>query len=160
MSMIHRHFLCGLLGLVALSSCTDDHYYDTPGYMAPGTNPRPYGPSPYAPGAGQLPPGTPGGYGPQPGAPYSPYGQDYPAPNQPGTQTPPGGQISGATTPSDIAPPPPITGTRDYPVARRSPDNPNYVISPFDPKRQIDVTGYASGKLVKDPENRKIFRVP
>lgn len=47
----------------------------------------------------------------------------------------------------------------EYPVARRSND-PGQVFSPYAPNQRIDVTGFRSGQLAKDPRNGKIFRVP
>jgi hypothetical protein len=44
-------------------------------------------------------------------------------------------------------------------VARRT-SNPNRVISPYPPYNVIDVTGFESGSLARDPSNKKIFRVP
>jgi len=55
------------------------------------------------------------------------------------------------------APPPPAT--RDHPVARRT-ANPNQVISPYPPYNVIDITGFRSGDLARDPINQQIFRVP
>ena len=51
--------------------------------------------------------------------------------------------------------------TRDqYPAAERT-DNPDRVISPFGPDYNvIDVAGFRSGQLAKDPSNGKIFRIP
>ncbi len=69
----------------------------------------------------------------------------------------PGGQQSGYD-----APPPPRERppTRDsYPMAERT-DNPNRVISPYAPYNVIDVEGFRSGQLAKDPSNQKIFRIP
>jgi hypothetical protein len=54
------------------------------------------------------------------------------------------------------APPPPRP---TYPEARRT-ANPNQVISPYAPYNVIDVEGFKSGALAKDPSNGKIFRVP
>ncbi len=55
------------------------------------------------------------------------------------------------------APPQP---TRDqYPVAERT-DNPGRVISPYSPYNVIDVEGFRSGQLAKDPSNGQIFRIP
>jgi len=52
------------------------------------------------------------------------------------------------------------TTRRDYPVAERT-AKPNQVISPYGPKYNvIDVTGFRSGQLARDPSNGKIFRVP
>ncbi len=57
--------------------------------------------------------------------------------------------------------PPPQQPTRpgDYPTAR-STANPNEVISPYEPYNIIDVEGFSSGQLARDPSNQKIFRVP
>jgi hypothetical protein len=48
---------------------------------------------------------------------------------------------------------------REYPVAERT-NNPNQVLSPYAPYNVIDVAGFKSGQLAKDPSNGKIFRVP
>lgn len=64
------------------------------------------------------------------------------------------------TTYSDPAPPPPVaTRPGEYPTARRT-ANPNEVISPYEPYNIIDVEGFRSGQLARDPSNSKIFRVP
>ncbi len=50
--------------------------------------------------------------------------------------------------------------TRDqYPVAERT-ANPNHVISPYSPYNVINVEGFRSGQLAKDPSNQKVFRIP
>jgi hypothetical protein len=60
-------------------------------------------------------------------------------------------------------PPPPVTtppGT--YPLAKPT-DNPDQVISPYEPYNVIDISGpprLTSGQLARDPSNKKIFRVP
>lgn len=65
----------------------------------------------------------------------------------------------------DIAPPPqnpaPDAPTRpgEYPLARPT-AKPGEVISPYEPYNVIDVTGFTSGQLARDPSNKKIFRVP
>lgn len=46
-----------------------------------------------------------------------------------------------------------------YPSAERT-DNPNRVISPYAPYNVIDVEGFRTGQLAKDPSNGKIFRIP
>lgn len=46
-----------------------------------------------------------------------------------------------------------------YPMAQRT-ENPNQVLSPFPPYNVIDVTGFTSGQLARDPSNQQIFRVP
>lgn len=60
-------------------------------------------------------------------------------------------------------PPPPVERVPrrdDYPIAERT-DNPNQVISPYGPDYNvIDVEGFRSGQLAKDPSNGKIFRIP
>lgn len=48
-----------------------------------------------------------------------------------------------------------------FPVAKAVPGKPGVVYNPFDPKGSlIDVSGYASGSKVKDPDSQKIFIVP
>jgi hypothetical protein len=48
-----------------------------------------------------------------------------------------------------------------FPVAKAVPGRPGVVYNPFDPKGGlIDVSGYASGSKVKDPDSQKIFVVP
>jgi len=46
-----------------------------------------------------------------------------------------------------------------YPMARPT-ANPNEVISPFPPYNLIDVEGFRSGQLARDPSNKRIFVVP
>ncbi len=53
--------------------------------------------------------------------------------------------------------PEPVRG--EYPLARRT-ANPDQVISPYEPFNVIDVTGFSSGQLARDPSNKKIFRIP
>ena len=49
---------------------------------------------------------------------------------------------------------------QNYPTAERT-ENPDRVISPFGPNYNvIDVSGFRSGQLARDPSNQKIFRVP
>lgn len=62
-----------------------------------------------------------------------------------------------APAPRPLAPTPPAAG--GYPTATRT-ANPNEVLSPYEPFNVIDVEGFQSGKLVRDPSNKKIFRVP
>lgn len=140
MSMTPRHFIAGLFGLCALASCTDDQYYDTHPYGQYG-NRRPA--PPYGQTGVQNPYGTPNPYG----SPYAPGGQG----NTPYGTTP-------TPTPTPTPGPGPIAPT-EYPVAQRT-NNPDQVISPFDPNRVIDISGYKSGQKVRDPENKKIFIVP
>jgi hypothetical protein len=57
------------------------------------------------------------------------------------------------------APAPAPAPRPSYPDAKRT-ANPNQVISPYAPYNVIDVEGFKSGALAKDPSNGKIFRVP
>lgn len=119
--------------------------------------------------------------------PYYPYssGGNRSAPDRstPGTETgrfepiPPSGQPSAnrppATPPSSapqqpdaprISPnSPPVPNAAptpsSYPEARPT-QNPNQVISPYAPYNVIDVEGFKSGSLARDPSNQQIFRVP
>lgn len=59
-------------------------------------------------------------------------------------------------------PEPEATGTNtsgDYPTARKT-TKASEVISPYAPYNVIDVEGFSSGQLARDPSNGKIFRVP
>jgi hypothetical protein len=56
-------------------------------------------------------------------------------------------------------PPPQPTRPGEYPTATRT-ANPNEVISPYEPYNVIDVEGFRSGQLARDPSNNQIFRVP
>ena len=48
-----------------------------------------------------------------------------------------------------------------FPVAKPVPGKPGLVFNPFNPSGgYIDVSGYASGSKVKDPDSQKIFIVP
>ena len=50
---------------------------------------------------------------------------------------------------------------QQFPTARPVPGKPGLVYNPYDPKgAYIDVTGYAPGSKVKDPDSQKIFIVP
>lgn len=46
-----------------------------------------------------------------------------------------------------------------YPTAQRT-ANPDQVLSPYEPYNVIDVAGFKSGQLARDPSNQKIFRIP
>lgn len=82
-----------------------------------------------------------------------------PVPVDPYAQAPdPYGDPPPSTAPQDV---PPAAPTRpgEYPTALRT-ANPNEVLSPFEPHNVIDVEGFRSGQLARDPSNNKIFRVP
>jgi hypothetical protein len=64
---------------------------------------------------------------------------------------------SGVVPPS--RPPPVPPAGQGYPTAQPT-DHPDQVRSPFEPFRLIDVTGFKSGQLARDPANQKIFRIP
>jgi len=79
--------------------------------------------------------------------------------------TPPDGYYDNGTYRGDYRddyrqePPQRSAPRQDYPYAERT-GNPNRVISPYSPYNVIDVDGFRSGQLAKDPSNGKIFRVP
>ncbi|MFT4175250.1 MAG: hypothetical protein QM627_01225 [Luteolibacter sp.] len=70
---------------------------------------------------------------------------------------------SGGPYSRDPAPEPAPSSSRgsgtEYPTAERT-SNPDQVISPYAPYNVIDVAGFRSGQLARDPSNQKIFRVP
>ena len=47
----------------------------------------------------------------------------------------------------------------EYPVATPT-TRPDQVLSPYAPYNVIDVEGFKTGQLAKDPSNGKIFRIP
>lgn len=70
----------------------------------------------------------------------------------------PYGQAQEDTHSAPTRPPAP-TRPGEYPTAQRT-ANPNEVISPYEPYNVIDVEGFRSGQLARDPSNNQIFRVP
>jgi hypothetical protein len=85
-----------------------------------------------------------------------------PNPPYPPQQVDPYGQQTDISPPPDRtapAPQPPPTATGNYPVAQRT-ENPDQVLSPYEPYNVIDVAGFKSGQLARDPSNQKIFRIP
>jgi hypothetical protein len=78
----------------------------------------------------------------------NPYGPDYDV-----------SPISPPPLPPLPQPTPRPTGPGEYPVAART-ANPNQVLSPYEPYNVIDIEGFKSGQLARDPSNQKIFRVP
>ncbi|MEM1085726.1 MAG: glycine zipper domain-containing protein [Verrucomicrobiota bacterium] len=71
---------------------------------------------------------------------------------------PPDGARSGVE-PNPSPAPPADPGQPDYPVARAT-GNPSQVISPFPPHQRIDISGFRSGQLARDPKSGQVFRVP
>ena len=77
-------------------------------------------------------------------------------------------RTSATETPSGNAPtkskgsPPQTTAVQpQFPTARPVPGRPGIVFNPYDPGGgYIDVSGYAPGSKVKDPDSQKIFIVP
>lgn len=134
------------LALLASSCIPPAPYRDQ---RPPQRNGEPY--YPYGPG-GQASGAETGTFEPIPpaGGPATP-----PPPRDTGPRAP---QIDAyGTTPPDSAPQPQPRAT--YPTAKRT-ANPNEVISPYAPYNVIDVEGFKSGDLAKDPSNKKIFRIP
>lgn len=127
-----------LLPLVLLAaSCFRPEPYAE--QQPPYRNGEPY--YPYAPG-GRPPEPEVGTYEPLPGAPAP---ETRPAPPE--------------TRPAPPEPRPAPIPRPSYPVARTT-GQPGRVLSPYPPYNVIDVEGFQSGALAKDPSNGKIFRVP
>lgn len=85
-----------------------------------------------------------------------------PTPKQ-GTSPATQGKAKGPATPEKAAKPAGggSAAQTTFPKAKRVPDKPGYVVSPFDSKgRYVDVSGYTSGSRVKDPWTGKLFIVP
>ena len=85
----------------------------------------------------------------------------YQGPPDPGAYHSPDGRYGpGDEFPTEPMPAPAPQPRRDqYPMAERT-ANPNQVLSPYPPYNVIDVEGFRTGQLAKDPSNGKIFRVP
>lgn len=70
-------------------------------------------------------------------------------------------RTAGATPSSGATKTPPPVSSAQFPVAKPVPGKPGLVFNPFKPSGgYIDVSGYAPGSKVKDPETQKIFVVP
>lgn len=88
--------------------------------------------------------------------------KDPPAPN---SSKPGNSGDKERSNPSPVKPPTNsgTTAKRDWPVAEPIPGKPGFVLSPYN-QRQIEVSGMASGLLVRDPSydpsEKKLFRVP
>jgi len=84
----------------------------------------------------------------------------------------PGQGGPGSTPPPDVTDPePPPSSYKTPPVKPEKPNTsnaptaqkgsvPGRVKNPFKPNEEIDVTGFPSGSLAKDPATGKVFRVP
>ncbi len=75
----------------------------------------------------------------------------------PSTETPSGN----APTRSKGSPPRSTAPQPQFPTAEPVPGRPGLVFNPYDPNGgYIDVSGFAPGSKVKDPDSQKIFIVP
>jgi hypothetical protein len=73
--------------------------------------------------------------------------------------SPDGQPQDGSTQTDPNMPPPAPTRPGEYPTARPT-AKADEVVSPYEPYNIINVEGYKSGQLVRDPHNKQIFRVP
>jgi hypothetical protein len=91
---------------------------------------------------------------------------DVDVPGQPVAATPtptPRPRVAAKKTKSQKPPPSGANqpSSSQFPVAKAVPGKPGLVYNPFDPKGGlIDVSGYAPGSKVKDPDSQRIFVVP
>lgn len=129
-------------------------------YPEPYPEPRsPYyqpGGSRYAPYDRGPGPGPDADYGAESGR-YQPLTEEGTGPRQPDARPAPAPRID-----DDFDPQPPAPQAKpkpEYPVAEAT-EKPGRVLSPYPPYNVIDVEGFKSGALAKDPSNGKIFRVP
>lgn len=162
MSTMNRLFPAAalVLGSLLLSSCYQDPW-GPPGrpYGDNGPYGDPYPQQPQPQGSYGNPDGSYGNpNGPQQPPAYDPYGNPPPRQGQQGIQDPNYGTTPPVTPPA-VTPPPTKLNPADYPVAKKG-KKPNEVISPYAPYNVIDVTGFKSGQMAKDPSNKKIFVVP
>lgn len=149
-----------VLGSLLLSSCNQDPW-GPPGrpYGDNGPYGDPYPRQPEPQSSYGDPDGSYGNpNGPQQPPAYDPYGNPPPRQGQQGIQDPNYGTTPPVTPPA-VTPTPPKLNPADYPVAKKG-KKPNEVISPYAPYNVIDVTGFKSGQMAKDPSNKKIFVVP
>ena len=71
------------------------------------------------------------------------------------------GSTTGTSRTAKSSPSPQKTAAAQFPVAKPVPGRPGLVLNPFNPSGgYIDVSGYAPGSKVKDPDSQKIFIVP
>jgi hypothetical protein len=137
------------LVLVCASCIYPEPYPDprSPYYRPGGARHSPYDREPEA--------GPRSPYGPEIGR-YQPLPDDGTGPRQPDTRPAPAPRIDDDFDPQPAPQPKP---RQEYPLAEAT-ENPGRVISPYAPYNVIDVEGFKSGALAKDPSNGKIFRVP
>jgi hypothetical protein len=101
------------------------------------------------------------------GSPPEKPSSDVAVPGRPvaATPTPPPPVAHNKTKPKPSTSPSPRAAPNQpqpqFPVAQAVPGKAGLVYNPFDPKGGlIDVSGYAPGSKVKDPDSQKIFIVP
>jgi hypothetical protein len=86
-----------------------------------------------------------------------------PIPPYPPEIVDPYGEPSNQESSQETTPPPQTPQAQlppgRYPAAQKT-TNPSQVISPYPPHNVIDVEGFRSGQLARDPSNNQIFRVP
>jgi hypothetical protein len=71
------------------------------------------------------------------------------------------GSTTGTSRIAKTSPSPQKSAATQFPVAKPVPGKPGLVFNPFNPNGgYIDVSGYAPGSKVKDPDSQKIFIVP
>ena len=128
--------------------------------------PEPYPPhrAPYRPGGPAYPygrereshqPPDSGSYN-ETGRYESVPGQNSPPPQENRPSAP---RIDDDFEPGPSTPEPAPKPRTEHPTAEAT-ETPGRVLSPFPPHNVIDVEGFKSGALAKDPSNGKIFRVP
>lgn len=142
-----------LLPLVlASASC----FYPEPYPHPPQHSPYRRGGSQYYPDGRDPEAGPRSEFGPETGR-YQQLPDEGTGPRQPDTRPTPAPRIDDDFDPQPPAPQP--KPRQDHPVAETT-DTPGRVLSPYPPYNVIDVEGFKSGSLAKDPSNGKIFRVP
>lgn len=83
-----------------------------------------------------------------------------PNPPYPPQQVDPYGNDNSENSSSgEVNPPAAPSRPGEFPTARPT-DKADEVVSPYEPYNIINVEGYKSGELVRDPHNKQIFRVP
>jgi hypothetical protein len=131
--------IVAVASFAGLVSCPDTRSAKSPHFKP---NP-PYPPAPVSP------------YGPQSDIAPPPVPEEEEAPRPP--SPPPVSQLPPVSEPTpEVAAP---QTTDNYPTARRT-SRLNEVTSPYPPYNVINVEGYKSKQLVRDPDTKQIFRVP
>lgn len=102
-------------------------------------------------------------YYPPPSRDFRPYGSEAERLRQQGRlpqqDTRDSANDRGYLAPQQQAPVERVPRRDEYPTATKT-ANPNQVLSPYKPFNVIDIEGFRSGQLAKDPSNQQIFRIP